>query len=353
MRYIRQTVLKEFGLDAQKKLTKASVLVVGIGGLGIPVLQYLNAMGVGTLGLVEADTVDITNLQRQVLYTENEVGQSKIAIAISKLKAQNSNTIFKQYNTYLTKDNALNICQDFDVIVDASDNFSTRYLINDVSVLLKKPFVSGAIQGFEGQLSVFNYNNGPTYRCLFPNMPTANEIPNCNENGVLGVIPGIIGNLQALETVKVITGIGEVLSGTLLLFNGLNQNYQKVKFSTIPNNLLVTKLLNSYGNESCNSIFSVSVLDLKEIMDKNIKIQILDVRTNEEYNEYHIINSTHIPLLELEKNYSKIEKSLPVYVICQSGKRSKIAQDKLIKKNINVINIEGGINAYRNLILIE
>lgn len=349
MRYVRQTVLKEFGEVAQQKLANASVLVVGIGGLGIPVLQYLNAMGVGTLGLVEADIVDITNLQRQVLYTEAEVGASKLATAINKLKAQNSTTTFKQYNTFLTKENVLDIVSGFDVVVDASDNFATRYLVNDACVILDKPFVSGAIQGFEGQLSIFNYKGGPTYRCLFPNMPAANEIPNCNENGVLGVVPGIIGNLQALETVKLITEIGEVLSGELLLFNGLHQAYNKIKFTAVKENLERTSLENSYGDNGCSTGLSIAIKDFKSLISTGKNLQLVDVRTLEEFNEYHIKNSTHIPLLELDKHQSKIEKNKTVYVICQSGKRSSIAQSQLLEKEITVINVEGGINAYRSL----
>jgi len=349
MRYIRQTVLKEFGVAAQEKLFKAKVLVVGVGGLGIPVLQYLNAMGVGTLGLVEADTIDITNLQRQVLYAENEVGAPKLATALAKLQAQNSTTIFKPFHTFLTRENALDIIAEFDLVVDASDNFATRYLINDACVLLKKTFVSGAIQGFEGQLSVFNYNGGPTYRCLFPTMPADSEIPNCNDNGVLGVIPGIIGNLQALETVKVITGIGEVLSGKLLLFNGLNQSYQKIKFNSVAENFLRSELEKSYGSESCTSGLSISALEFKEILEKNAVIQLIDVRTIAEYNEYHIPKSIHIPLSELEVHQSKIEKNTVAYVICQSGKRSAIAQHQLFDYNISVINIDGGMNAYKGI----
>ncbi|MGJ8659925.1 MAG: ThiF family adenylyltransferase [Cellulophaga fucicola] len=348
-RYVRQTVLKEFGLAAQEKLSKAKVLVIGVGGLGIPVLQYLNAMGVGTLGLVEADTIDITNLQRQVLYTEAEVGASKIGTAIEKLRAQNSTTLFKQYNTFLTKENVLDIVSGFDVVVDASDNFATRYLVNDACVILNKPFVSGAIQGFEGQLSVFNYKGGPTYRCLFPNMPSANEIPNCNDNGVLGVVPGIIGNLQALETVKLLTGIGEVLSGELLLFNGLQQTYNKIKFTAVKENLERTVLEGSYGDNGCSLGSLIDIQDFKKIVNTDASFQLVDVRTIEEYNAYHIPNSTHIPLAELGFHHSKIEKETTVYVICQSGKRSKMAQNLLKENNINVINVEGGINAYRSL----
>ena len=231
-RYLRQTSLKDFGEVGQAKLTEGRVLVVGLGGLGLPVLQYLNAMGVGTLGLMDQDVVELHNLQRQVLYTEKDLGKQKLDVAHEKLQEQNSSTILRTHDSFLTKENALTIIKDYDVIVDATDNFPTRYLINDACVILNKPFVYGALHGFEGHVSVFNYNNGPTYRCLYPNMPTSDEIPDCNENGVLGVVPGIIGTLQALEAVKILTGVGEVLSGRLLLFNGLDQHVGKNCFQS-------------------------------------------------------------------------------------------------------------------------
>ncbi|CAG0909668.1 unnamed protein product, partial [Cyprideis torosa] len=201
-RYSRQTILKDFGSEAQQKLLVAKVLVVGAGGLGVPVLTYLNAMGVGTLGIVDADTISLTNLHRQVLYDEVEIGDSKAKVASMKLKAQNPATELIIHDCFLTVENALSIVGEYDLIVDATDNFPARYLINDACTILKKPFVYGALHGFEGQVSVFNFHGGPTYRCLFPKMPSANEVPDCNEHGVLGVIPGIIGNLQALEAVK-------------------------------------------------------------------------------------------------------------------------------------------------------
>ena len=208
-RYTRQTILKGFGPEGQQKLAEAKVLVVGAGGLGVPVLTYLNAMGVGKIGIVDNDVVSITNLHRQVLYAQSDVGQSKVMAALVKLKAQNPATNLVVYNSFLDTKNALEIVAEYDVVVDTSDNFPTRYLVNDACVILKKPFIYGALHGYEGQVSVFNYQGGPTYRCLFPKMPMENEVPNCNEHGVLGIIPGIIGNLQALETVKVITGIRE------------------------------------------------------------------------------------------------------------------------------------------------
>ncbi len=349
-RYIRQTNLKEFGTEAQQKLSNASVLVVGLGGLGIPVVQYLNAMGVGTLGLVEQDTVELTNLQRQVLYAENDIGRQKLEVALEKLQAQNSETQFKIFDTFLTKENALEIITEFDIVVDASDNFPTRYLVNDACVILKKPFVYGALHSFEGQVSVFNYKGGPTYRCLFPKMPSNTEIPNCNDNGVLGVIPGIIGNLQALEVIKVITSIGEVLNGKLLLYNGLTQSILKISFKLNPENNTIKKLEDNYGMSSCSTHLNISADELQELISTNKNTQIIDVRTTEEYASYHLNESINIPLDELQERYIEIDINTPVYMICQSGKRSQIAIIQLQEEMEGVFyNVSGGINKFMEI----
>ena len=344
-RYDRHIILKDFGPEAQQKLSEARVLVVGAGGLGVPVLTYLNAMGVGTLGIVDNDTVSLSNLHRQVLYSESDVGSSKVEKAIEKLKAQNSETIFEAYHTFLTKQNALEIIKDFDLVVDATDNFPTRYLINDVCVLLKKPFVYGALHGFEGQVSVFNYEGGPTYRCLFPNMPKADEVPNCNEHGVLGIVPGIVGNLQALEAVKAITGLGEPLSGVLLLFNGLANSFQKIRFSLDPENLGITELRESYEFECAIPMQSVQVDGFERLLEKR-NLQIIDVRTPKEYREFHLKDSTNIPLVDLETRRKEIDMHRPVYFICQSGIRSQkaIIQIRKYAPKADLINVSGGIN---------
>lgn len=347
-RYQRQTILKEFGPKSQQKLRNARILVIGAGGLGIPVLSYLNAMGVGTLGIIECDRIEITNLQRQVLYTEAHLGKSKLEVALAQLKAQNSTTRFITFDSFLTKNNALEIISQFDLVVDGSDNFPTRYLVNDACVILKKPFVSGAIQGFEGQLSVFNYKGGPTYRCLFPKMPTATEIPNCNENGVLGVIPGVIGSLQALEAVKIVANIGEVLSGKILLFNGLLQSYQTIKFKPCPDNVLITELQESYGAESCEPAPTIRIEALLEKISSEKKIQLIDVRTREEFNNSPVpeIKSKNIPLDHLSKTDLGLNLTKPVYLICQSGKRSKIGSQLLKEqyKDLTIFSVEDGIN---------
>lgn len=347
-RYIRQTILKDFGPKAQERLSKSKVLVIGAGGLGIPVLTYLNAMGVGTLGIVDDDSVSGSNLHRQVLYDETDIGQSKVQVAIRKLRAQNSGTQLVSFEQFLTGENALRVIADYDLVVDASDNFPTRYLVNDACVLLGKPFIYGALHGFEGQVSVFNYNNGPTYRCLFPNMPGPDEVPDCNVNGVLGVIPGIVGNLQALEVVKVLTGIGEVLSGKLLLFDGLSQNFQKIKFSAVLTNKKIDKLKPAYDFECTTEIKSIQTSELEQLLEMD-SVQLIDVRTPKEFQGYHLEKAHHIPLSELEERKSEIDFGRPAYFICQSGIRSRKAIEKLQELNTEaeLINVKGGMNNLR------
>ncbi len=346
-RYIRQTTLKEFGPGSQKKLGAAKVLVVGAGGLGIPVLQYLTAMGVGTIGIVENDTVDLTNLQRQVIYSEGDIGQPKIYSLINKLKNLNGEVEFLPYKTFLTPENALRIISNFDVVVDASDNFPTRYLINDSCVILEKPFIYGALHSFEGQVSVFNYNVGPTYRCIFPKMPAANEVPDCNENGVLGVIPGIIGTLQALEAVKVITGIGEILSGRLLIYDGLRQEFNNIVFELKPQNQKIKRLQDNYGFIKCETENSISAEDFFGLSETKNNMIVIDVRSKAEYLSGHLPNSENIPIETIADNFQLFGANSQYYLICQSGQRSQKAVN-LLNSHFSekiFINIKGGYNA--------
>ncbi|WP_047419752.1 HesA/MoeB/ThiF family protein [Cellulophaga sp. Hel_I_12] len=347
-RYSRQIQLAQFGEKAQEKLFNAKVLVVGAGGLGIPVLTYLNAMGVGTLGIIDDDVVNISNLQRQVAYRESDVGKLKVDVLTKVLKAQNSETTLIKHYELLTTKNALALISLYDLVVDASDNFGTRYLVNDTCVILKKPFVYGALHGFEGQVSVFNYNEGPTYRCLFPDLPKANTVPNCDENGVLGVIPGIIGNLQALEVVKVITGIGKVLAGKLLLFDALQQNYQKISFKKVPENLEISQLKQHYGFDCATSFSTIDAHSFELILGKK-SIQVVDVRTAEEFQEFHLENTIHIPLSDLENKPTELDVSQEIYVLCASGKRSQQAILILEKyfPQTNFINVVGGIQKFK------
>ncbi|HDZ04039.1 hypothetical protein LCGC14_0133020 [marine sediment metagenome] len=350
-RYQRQTILNGFGIEGQQKLSQAKVLVIGAGGLGVPVLTYLNAMGVGTLGIVDADVVSLSNLHRQVLYSEDMVGTPKVIAAKNQLLRQNSSTQIKTYQIYLTVTNALDIIKEYDVIVDATDNFPTRYLINDTCVIENKPFVYGALHAFEGQVSVFNYQGGPTYRCLFPTMPQADAVPNCNENGVLGILPGIIGNLQALEVVKIIAGIGEVLSGILLLFDTLTQRTQRIKFKLQLGNNEIKTLASSYEFDCELPLKSINAYELQLLLSTQ-SIELIDVRTNKEFKSQYLKESKHIPLAELGNRTAEVNMEASVYIICQSGVRSKKAINKLqeLFPGKDFINISGGMNQMKNYV---
>lgn len=344
-RYLRQTILPGFGKEGQEALSKAKVLIVGAGGLGVPVLTYLNAMGVGMLGIVDVDIVSKSNLHRQVLYTEAMVGKAKVDVAKDQLQAQNSATTILVYKTFLEPSNASEIIRKYDLVVDATDNFPTRYLINDVCVIQNKSFVYGALHGFEGQVSVFNYKNGPTYRCLFPKMPKMDEVPNCNEHGVLGILPGIIGNLQALEVIKIVAGLDGVLSGILLLYDGISQRMQRMKFKINPENLKISQVLDSYEFECEVPKESIQAVEIQNLLkDKNIEL--IDVRTPQEFQSKNLVGAKNIPLDELEERVREVKQETPVYVICQSGTRSLkaiITLQKLFPHN-RFINVTGGMN---------
>ena len=341
-RYIRQIALKEFGAENQLKMSAGSVLVIGAGGLGIPVLMYLNAMGVGTIGIVDADKVTESNLHRQIIYTEDDIGKSKVDVLGTFLRRQNSETSIQLFNTMLSKDNALQIIGKYQVVVDATDNFPTRYLINDACVILGKPFVYAALHGFEGQVSVFNYNNGPTYRCLYPEMPSASEIPNCNEHGTLGITPGILGTMQAMEVVKVLSGLGDVLSGKLMIYNALNNRFYFMDFDR--KTIEIEVLQNHY-----DAICDLSTIDANTFMDRyrNQDLQIVDVRTAEEYADFNLEKTVNIPLDQINDNFSLKESNEKIYVLCQSGIRSQKAISLLRDKfpDINLIQVRGGLSA--------
>ena len=344
-RYDRQIILKEFGEKAQKKLSSANVLLVGAGGLGTPILQYLNSMGVGHLGIIDQDVVHESNLHRQVIYTEKQIGVSKVRAAKDFLISQNSHTKISIFETSLTKENAIDIILNFDVVVDASDNFPTRYLVNDACVILNKPFVYGALHEFEGQISVFNHNGGPTYRCLFSKPPKENEIPNCNTQGVLGILPGIVGSLQALECVKIITGIGKPIVGSLLIFNALKQQYYKFKFPKKPENIKIYNLLDSYQLACETDILGITPKQFKKLI-KIKSLQIIDVREPFEVKKHPLQGAINIPLLSLMEKLKDINLSPKVYFICQSGARSLKAVKQYQKyfPNNEFISLQGGLN---------
>lgn len=338
--YNRHFILSEIGKIGQLKLKKAKVLVVGAGGLGCPVLQYLTAAGVGTIGIVDEDTVSQSNLQRQVLFTVDDIGSNKAEVAKNRLKGLNPFVFFQVYTKYLSKENALSIIKNYDIIVDATDNFPARYLINDTCVLANKPLVFGAIFKFEGQVAVFNYKNSATYRCLFPNPPKPNDVPNCSEIGVLGVLPGIIGCFQANEVLKIICEIGEVLSGKLLTFNALSMSQLILKVKRTERSL-VTHLADDY-DFFCGLHFTKEITKHEYESNKTV-YNLLDVRTNKERNNFHI-GGQHIPLDELESRFLEINTQKPLIVYCQSGNRSKKAihflEDKL---QIDLINLKEGV----------
>jgi len=358
-RYRPHLLLSGFGLEEQKKLHSAKVLVIGAGGLGCPLLLYLTAAGVGTIGIVDSDSVEESNLQRQILYTEADLGKLKVDVARKRLSLLNSKTEFVLYPHRFTVQNALEIIKPYDVICDGTDNFQTRYMINDACVLLNKPDVYASIFQFEGQVTVFNYVNkegvrGPHYRDLFPVFPPQDLLPNCEAAGVLGVLPGIMGTIQANEVIKIITGIGEVLSGRLLTMNTLNF---ETHILTLPNakggQTMVTKLEENPQASCCEigkgkkEVPEVTVQELKAKRDHHENFQLIDVREKNEY-EFVNIQGDLIPLGELERSLSKISKEKTVIVHCRSGGRSSQAV-KLLREKFgytNVYNLKGGILAY-------
>lgn len=362
-RYNRHIIIPEFGMEAQQKLKASKVLVIGSGGLGSPVLLYLAAAGVGTIGIVDFDVVDDSNLQRQVLFGINEIGKPKVEAARRRIESLNPHVKINIYNTHLNSQNALEIIKDYDVIADGTDNFPTRYLVNDASVLLNKPNVYASIFQFEGQVSVFNYTNkdgevGPNYRDLYPTPPPPGLVPSCAEGGVLGVLPGIIGSLQALEVIKIITGVGETLSGRFFIFDATNFetrtfNIKRRADNPINGNNPTIKELIDY-EQFCGMraieekpIAEISVKQLYDWQVTGKKFQLIDVR---EPHEYMIVNigGELIPLSTVAKNTDKIDTDIDVVVLCKSGIRSAKAIRELEEKfgYKNLYNLKGGIIAY-------
>ena len=345
--YNRHFILDKIGVPGQEKLKKASVLVIGAGGLGCPTLQYLSAAGVGTIGIIDNDTVSQSNLQRQILFAFDDIGKPKAICAAKRLNQLNPFIKFNTYVEFLNSNNALKLFEQYDIIIDGSDNFQTRYLSNDAAILTNKPLIFGAIFKFEGQVSVFNYKNGPTYRCLFPEPPTKNSIPNCSDIGVLGVLPGIIGSLQTNEAIKIICGIGEVLSGKLLSLNTLNLQQNILKFSK-NENLKIEKLIDydSFcGLKSDNSI-EISHNELKDKILNN-SISLIDVRKTME-REHFNIGGEHIPLHLIQQKLNYFEDLDNIVLYCQVGQRSLIAAQILKEKypNKNIKSLTGGLQAW-------
>ncbi|MBT6795754.1 molybdopterin-synthase adenylyltransferase MoeB [bacterium] len=352
-RYSRHLIMPEVGVNGQEKLAEAKVLCIGAGGLGSPLALYLASAGVGTLGIVDDDVVDLSNLQRQILHAEDRIGELKVESAKKRLHELNSDITVNTYNLRLTAENALDIFKDYDVIVDGTDNFATRYLVNDACVLLNKPNVYGSIFRFEGQATVFNYKGGPHYRDLYPEPPPPGMVPSCAEGGVLGILPGIIGVIQATETVKIILGVGETLSGRLMLYDSLKMTFREIKLRKNPDTPEITKLIDY--QEFCGINNSSEVEDeleikvdyLKKIIDEKKNVTLLDVR---EYGEYEICkldNSTLIPLGEITSRANELDSADDIIVYCHHGMRSlqavRILKGMGFKK---VKNLAGGIDAW-------
>jgi len=366
IRYHRHLVLDDFGVNAQLKLKQSRVLVVGAGGLGCPVLLYLAAAGVSTIGIVDNDIVSLSNLQRQVLYTGEDVAKFKTDAAVNRLAMLNPNIRFNKYTNKISKENALTIAGNYDVIVDASDNFPTRYLLNDVCVLQDKPLVYGSILKFEGHIAVFNYQSkdgtfSANYRDLFTMPPDADSVPNCEQSGVLGVLPGMVGSMQANEAIKIITGVGEPIANKLLIIDALSLSFTTIALQNNNSRSLINGLVdyedfcginrdkNKYLNNKTTAMKEITVQELQALKESGEDFQLIDVR---EPHEYDICNldGELIPMSQIPHNVEKISKDKKVVVHCRSGKRSGDIVLWLEKNQgfENLYNLKGGILAWAN-----
>jgi adenylyltransferase/sulfurtransferase len=320
-RYNRQVILPEIGLVGQEKLKSAKVLMIGAGGLGCPALQYLAAAGVGEIGIADDDIVDISNLHRQILYSTADIGKRKARIAGEKLSQLNPHVRITAFNERFTIDNAARLCRNYDLVIDGSDNFETRYLVNDTCVALNKVLVFGSIFKFEGHISVFNYRNGPNYRDVFPEAPPGDEVPSCAEIGVLGVLPGIIGAYMANEAIKIICGIGETLSGKLMTVNALNNTTSIFK---VGKQQKKARLTNNIAQQPVNPL-EISMEELnKWLTESSDEICLIDVRETYEFEDYNI-GGVNIPLYELEEHVALLPVDKKLVFYCQTGQRSKMA----------------------------
>ncbi len=364
LRYSRHLIMPEVAMDGQRKLKAAKVLCIGAGGLGSPLALYLTAAGVGTLGLVDYDVVDYTNLQRQIIHSTNDVGRKKLDSASDKLKALNPFLNLRTFDMKLTSANALDLFREFDIVADGTDNFPTRYLVNDACVLTGKPNVYGSIFRFEGQASVFATEEGPCYRCLYPEPPPPGLVPSCAEGGVLGIMPGLVGVIQATETIKLILGQGDSLAGRLLLVDALGLKFRELKLRKNPDcpvcgtHRTITQLIDYdqfcgiRGQEepAGNDIPAMSVEELKKKLDAKADVFILDVR---EPHEYQICNLRGylIPVGDIPKRASELDSSREIVAYCKVGGRSAKAVNFLRRAGFTkVYNLTGGINAWADRI---
>ncbi len=362
LRYSRHLIMPEVGMEGQQKLKAAKVLCIGAGGLGSPLALYLTAAGVGTLGIVDFDVVDYTNLQRQIIHTTADVGRKKLDSAADKLKAINPFVNLRTFDTRLSSENALELFRDFDFIADGTDNFPTRYLVNDACVLTGKPNIYGSIFRFEGQASVFATENGPCYRCLYPEPPPPGLVPSCAEGGVLGILPGLVGVIQATETIKMILGQGDPLIGRLLLVDALGMKFRELKLRKNPDcpacgtHRTVTKLIDY--DQFCGirgveapaategKMSEISVEELKKKLDNKEDVFILDVREPHEYQICNL-NGHLIPLGDLPKRLGELDSSREIVAHCKMGGRSAKAVALLQQSGFKkVSNLTGGITAW-------
>ncbi len=361
LRYSRHLIMPEVGMEGQLKLKQAKVLCIGAGGLGSPLALYLAAAGVGKLGIVDFDVVDFTNLQRQVIHDTNDVGRPKLASARETILDINPNVEVVTYETRLSSHNALGIFKDYDIVADGTDNFPTRYLVNDACVLLGKPNVYGSIFRFEGQATVFDAHEGPCYRCLYPEPPPPGLVPSCAEGGVLGVLPGIVGCIQALETIKLIVGKGQTLIGRLLLFDALNLKFRELKLRKNPDcpicgtHPTITALIDYEqfcgirGEEHVvpTKVPEITAPEVKKMMDERKPFVLIDVREPHEYQICHIPGSTLIPLGDVPKRMHELNSADEIVVHCRSGQRSAQAVELLMKAGFRKIhNLRGGVLAW-------
>lgn len=359
-RYNRQIIIPEFGQEGQLRLKNSAVLVIGAGGLGAPILQYLTAAGVGRIGIIEFDEVSISNLQRQVLFSTDQVGESKAHKSKERLNGLNPDVLIETYETAINSENAMELIGSYDLVVDGSDNLATRYLVNDACVLLEKTLVYGAIFRFEGQVSVFNADcrneRGPNYRDLFPTPPPPEMVPSCSEGGVLGVLPGIIGSMMANEAIKVLTGIGETLSGRLFVFDALDFTSHTLKVSKNAKNPIsgenptISELIDyeafCMGEIKQLRVKEITVHDLEKKISKE-DVWILDVREDYEY-QLSNIGGFLIPLNKVVNRMEEIPKDRQVIVMCKMGGRSQKAIELLQEQGFeNLVNLKGGIVAWQ------
>jgi sulfur-carrier protein adenylyltransferase/sulfurtransferase len=354
-RYQRHLSLPGFGPEAQERLKAASVLVIGAGGLGCPALLYLAAAGVGRIVIVDPDSVDLSNLQRQVLYLTADKGANKAVTAAARLRAINPLIRVDAHPVRFDRGNALELVRSCDLVVDGSDNFATRYLVNDACVIAGRPFVYGAIQGFEGQVSVFNWKGGPTYRCLFPEPPEQGSVPNCAEAGVLGAVTGLIGTAQACEAIKVLAEIGTPLSGKLLIWDALTMTSSVVGLRPDPNARRITELPAAGYGETCETPEAPGEIDaegLRRIIGAGTPLQMLDVREGWERAVVSILPSVHVPLGQLERasasDLTPLDPSVPTVVYCAGGVRS-LKGAQILRDNhgfLSAVSLRGGMRGW-------